>query len=170
VHATIDYQQSTRDLFRRAMRGVAATVTVVTAAGPDGRRHGMTATAFTPVSMDPPTLLVCVNVQASLHQALLASRRLCVNVLGAEQAHFVRAFSGALKGEDRFSVGRWEADQAGLPYCLDAQSNIFCAVDQATLVATHTVVIARVTGVRSAGHVNPLLYLDGHCATAARLK
>jgi flavin reductase (DIM6/NTAB) family NADH-FMN oxidoreductase RutF len=161
--------EETRDEFRRAMRGVAATVAVVTAVGPDGRRHGMTATAFTAVSMDPPTVLACINTRSALHHALLASRRLCINVLGSEQAHFVQPFAGALKGEDRFSVGRWAADHGGLPYCLDAQSSLFCALEHAFPVATHTVAIARVTGVRTSGLAAPLLYLDGHCAAAAPL-
>ena len=46
--------------FRAAMRRVASTVTVVTTGGPFSR-HGMTATAVTSVSADPPSLLVCIN-------------------------------------------------------------------------------------------------------------
>jgi flavin reductase (DIM6/NTAB) family NADH-FMN oxidoreductase RutF len=169
VHATSNSQKGTADLFRRAMRGVAATVTVITTVGSDGRRYGLTATAFSPVSMDPPTLLACINTNASLHKALLESRRLCVNVLTTANNHLVGPFSGMLKGEDRFTVGEWSANEDGLPYFPEAQSNFFCRVDQLILVATHTIAVARVTDVRSSETTDPLLYLNGHCASATRL-
>jgi flavin reductase len=169
VHSTSENTKITGELFRRAMRGVAATVTVITAVGRDGRRYGLTATAFSPVSMNPPTLLACINTTASLHNALLESRQLCVNVLRVAHKPLVGPFSGTLKGDDRFSVGDWAANDDGLPYLPDAQSNIFCRVDQLILVATHTVAVARVTGVRTGELAEPLLYLNGRCASATHL-
>ena len=55
--------------FRDAMRRLAATVTIISARG-EGRRHGITATAVTSVSRDPPSLLVCVTGSGSLHGLL----------------------------------------------------------------------------------------------------
>jgi flavin reductase (DIM6/NTAB) family NADH-FMN oxidoreductase RutF len=62
------------------MRCIAATVIIVTA--DDGERyHGMTATAVTSLCMEPPSLLVCVNQKAFLHDMLLRAANFCVNVL-----------------------------------------------------------------------------------------
>ena len=94
---------------------------------------------------------------------------MCVNVLSAAQKPLVGPFSGMLKGEDRFTVGNWAANEDGLPYLPEAQSNIFCRVDQLIRVATHTVAVARVTSVRAGELAEPLLYLNGRCASATHL-
>ena len=59
-------QDSFKSDFRKAMRRLTSAVTVITTAHED-RRYGMTATAVTSVSADPPSLLICVNRSASLH-------------------------------------------------------------------------------------------------------
>lgn len=151
------------------MRETAATVTVVTAVGRDGRRYGLAATAFTSVSMEPPTLLVCVNTNASIHKVLLETGRMCVNILGTAQSSLVGPFSGALKGEERFTVGQWATHLGGLPYLPEAQSNLFCEANQLVLAATHSIVIARITDARVGGKSDPLLYFNGRCAAAAYL-
>ena len=49
-----------RETFKRALRRFPAAVSVITSADQD-RRHGMTATAVTSLSLDPPSLIVCIN-------------------------------------------------------------------------------------------------------------
>ena len=111
--------------FREAMRRVASTVTIITAA--DGEHHhGMTVTAVSPVSMEPPSLLVCLNNNTRLHGIMGQAPRFCVNILHADQADLSRAFSGAVPGEERFKTGAWKRGEGGLGYLLDAQANVFC--------------------------------------------
>src|SRR5690606_28719957 len=57
------------DSFRQAMRRVAATVNVISICV-EGRPMGITATAVSSVSMSPPSLLVCINQAASLHEPM----------------------------------------------------------------------------------------------------
>ena len=52
--------------FRKAMRRVASTVNVISIYV-DGQPMGITATAVSSISLDPPSLLVCINRAASLH-------------------------------------------------------------------------------------------------------
>ena len=61
--------ESPAQAFKEAMRRLAATVTIVTAAKGD-ESYGMTMTAVTSLSMDPPSLVICVNRNASLHPVL----------------------------------------------------------------------------------------------------
>ena len=68
------------DLFRQAMRRVAATVNVVTICV-DGQLMGMTATAMSCVSMDPPSLLVCINQALTMHAPMEDVSHFAVNVL-----------------------------------------------------------------------------------------
>lgn len=72
-----------RDEFRAAMGRFATGVTVVTARGV--HPHAMTANAVASVSLDPPLLLVCVEQEARLHDALVADGRFGVTVLAEGQ-------------------------------------------------------------------------------------
>jgi flavin reductase len=149
------------------MRRVAATVNIVTTSL-NGRAYGMTATAVTSVSADPPTMLVCVNQSAGLHPLLLDGDSFCVNVLRACQVAEATAFSGGLPGGSRFAVGDWLLDAGGVPYLADAQASIFCRKVAALPHATHTLFIGEVHDVRVEERVEPLLYADGAYATALR--
>ena len=70
--------------FRRAMGSFATGVTVITV-DYEGEVHGMTANAFTLVSLDPPLVLVCVDHRARTHAHLQARERFGVNVLAVNQ-------------------------------------------------------------------------------------
>src|ERR1035441_4595411 len=70
--------------FRKAMGCFATGVTVITV-DQDGEVHGMTANAFTAVSLDPVLVLVCVDHRARTHAHLHARKRFGVNVLRNDQ-------------------------------------------------------------------------------------
>ena len=75
----------------KPMRSLASAVSIVSTAH-DDRRFGMTATAVCSLSMQPPTLLVCVNQSTSLHHPLLSAGRFCINILHADQDELARTF------------------------------------------------------------------------------
>ena len=99
--------------FRKAMRTLASAVTIVSTAN-DNRRFGMTATAVCSLTMQPPTLLVCVNQSTNLHHPLLSAGRFCINILHADQDELARTF-GRQDIEDRFAHGNWQLDDRGVP-------------------------------------------------------
>src|SRR5580658_3950903 len=70
--------------FRKAMGTFATGVTIITV-DQEGEVHGMTANAFTSVSLSPPLVLVCVDHLARTHSHLHARKRFGVNVLSSEQ-------------------------------------------------------------------------------------
>ncbi len=148
------------DSFRSAMRGLASTVCVVTAQGRDGPR-GMTATAVMSLSLEPPTIAVAINRKASLHAALIEGAPLSIQLLSEDQAELATAFAGGLPPEQRFSVGGWSRDAWGSPLLEDASASLSCVVDQRVEVATHSLLVARVLGVRVAPDARPLLYAHG---------
>ena len=144
--------------FRAAMRRIASTVTVVTAA--DGeRRHGMTMTAVSSLSMDPPSMIVCVNQNTFLHDILMSARLFCVNVLKHDQVDVSAAFSGATPAGQRFDVGDWKrmAD-GGVDYLGTAQANVFCTKVAAVPFGTHTIFIGKADEVLLNEDDRPLLY------------
>jgi flavin reductase (DIM6/NTAB) family NADH-FMN oxidoreductase RutF len=146
--------------FLSAMRRLTGTVTVISTAH-DGERHGMTATAVTSVSDDPPSLLICVNRAARLYDPLIRAGRFCVNILQADQSEIAQAFSGRVAPESRFLQGDWDSHEYNLPFLRDAQANLFCETDATSNYGTHSIVIGRVRAVLTRGTVTPLLYQDG---------
>src|SRR5215207_8254760 len=79
--------------FREAMSRHGAAVHVVTTAGPAGRA-GVTATAVSSVSDQPPTLLVCLNRRSQMNPVLLENGVLCVNTLRAGSDALADLFAG----------------------------------------------------------------------------
>lgn len=149
------------DLFRAAMRRLAASVAVVVARGEDGP-VGLAATSVTSLTVDPPALLVCVNRAASLHASLTPMAPLSVELLSRDQQEVSVAFGGAVPRDRRFQVGTWRDTDDGLPELVGAQANLRCVIDAMLAYGTHSIVIARVLDVRLGAAIDPLIYQDGH--------
>jgi flavin reductase len=153
------------EAFCEAMRRFATTVSIISCSS-DGRRYGMSATAITSLSVDPPSLLLCVNKSTATHRALSRGGRFSVNVLRSYHSGLSHAFSGKFRGEDRFRLGNWRETEEGLPFLSDAQANLFCEIAHIMDYATHAIFIASVYFVRTQEDVDPLLYQDGKYAIA----
>jgi len=148
-------------LFREGMSRVAAAVHVVTTDGPSGIA-GFTATAVTPVTDDPASLLVCVNTAARSAQALLTNGVFCVNSLSAEDRALADIFAGraALQGPDRFSKGEWIRLATGAPALATSLVSFDCRLSDARVVATHHVIIGEILNIRL-GEPKPALVYQG---------
>src|SRR5215468_9988544 len=153
------------EAFCEAMRRFASTVSIISCAS-EGRRYGMSATAITSLSADPPSLLVCVSKSTATHRILSRGGRFCVNVLRSFHFRLSQAFSGKRKGEDRFRLGDWQEGEDGVPYLVDAQANMFCEIARIMDYTTHTIFVAHVYSARAQEDVDPLLYQDGKYAVA----
>ncbi|NML08438.1 flavin reductase family protein [Sphingomonas sp. G-3-2-10] len=153
--------QSTREALRRLAKAV-----VVITSRHDGTRFAMAATAVNELSMDPPSMLACVNRSASLHPPLDAGAAFCINILHLEQEEVARACGGLMKGEDRFTLGEWGESEDGTPFLASAQANIFCTNEARFSYGTHDVFVGQVSGVTLHGDVNPLVYVDGRYTRA----
>ncbi len=150
----------------QSMRRLASSVSVVsTTNGSD--RHAMAATSVTSLSMDPPSLLVCVNKSTAMHEVLDEGVDFCINVLSQEQAEVSSACGGKLKGEERFTVGNWKEVDSGLPYLADAQSIVMLEQDGRYEYGSHTIFIGKVKEVKNSEEINPLIYVDGRYTTTA---
>ena len=146
---------------RAALRRMAKSVCVLSSLH-EGRRYAMAATAADVVSLDPASMVVSVNRQASFHAPLAAGADFVVNVLARGQEAVARAAGGGLRGEERFGVGVWTDAPCGLPWLDGAEANIVCA-NAATLgYGTHGLFVGTVRHVRVGGAaLDPLVYVDG---------
>jgi len=148
---------------REGLRRLAKAVVVITCRH-EGVRYAMAATAVTELSMDPPSLLICVNRSASLHAPLLAEADFCVNILHGDHLDLAAVCSGQVKGEARFETGHWSGEDDQPPWLDDAQASFICRQQHALDYGTHRIVIGRVEAVRLYGGVDPLVYVDGRYA------
>lgn len=157
-----------KDGFRGAMRRLAGTVTIVTVKS-GTERHGTTATAVTSVSMDPPSMLVCINRDSRLHGYLQKEDHFCVNMLHADNIEASRLFASPVSAEERFAGGDWRLDEDKAPWLGDAQANVFCRKERAIDYGSHTIFIGRVECVHLRDDISPLIYKDGAYGMCAGL-
>ncbi|WP_254919140.1 flavin reductase family protein [Oceanicola sp. 22II-s10i] len=158
------------DAFRNAMRKFASGVCVV-ASGQGSARRGMTVSAFTSVSADPPMVLVCLNRSASVHDAIVAAPSFSINILSGAQEDVARTFAGqsGLRGADRFADPVWQDDENGAPVLSTAHQSLICTPFSAQAAGTHTVLIGQVVATSDARDTSALVNYDGAInATTAR--
>lgn len=148
--------------FRQAMRRLAGGVAVLSLCGDDGMPLGMAATSVVSLSLDPPSLLFCVNLGATIAPLVTPGRAVAVNILAGAQADVAHVFGGmtAAKGTHRFASGNWTRGEDGAPVLQDARCVVECRVDETLDRFTHRIVIALARHVRLPGRAESGLVSD----------
>lgn len=152
--------------FKNALKLWASGVTVVTTQGRDNQPRGMTATAFSSVSLDPPQILVCLNQATDTGAALLESRRFAVNILNSGQENVSNQFAGSTTQEQRFASIAWQEGENGAPILSEALAALECRVVQQVQAGSHWVIIGEVDSV-VCREGDPLLYYHSAYRTVA---
>ena len=150
--------------FRQAMRRVASTVNVISIRV-GGQPMGITATAVSPISMDPPSLLVCINRAASVHGSMEDVSHFRVNVLHREQEAVAKMFADRTQHRLRFRSG-WDVSCPAAPRLADAQATILCRRIDSHSFGTHSIFIGVVEEAEARADIDPLVYLDGRYGSA----
>lgn len=150
--------------FKQGMRRLGGAVNIVTAAN-DGVWAGLTATAVTSLSAEPPRLLACVNRQGATYDTISRGRKLAVNVLGVNHKELAMRFAG-MDGEpenERFDGGNWTAEAGDAPVLGDALVSFGCDVENIMDVGSHGIVIGNIRTIKvgNGGPIAPLCYVDG---------
>lgn len=148
--------------FRDVMRHQAGAVAII-AVGPQGARTGLTATAVCSLSDSPPTILVCVNRNASAHDPISEIGAFSINLLSCKQQGIADAFSGrtGLKGEQRFDDTQWTTLETGAPILREGLATLDCRLSQRVDADTHSIFIGTVVEGAFNTTERPLLYFKG---------
>jgi flavin reductase (DIM6/NTAB) family NADH-FMN oxidoreductase RutF len=154
------------DTFRSVLGRFASGITVVTARDGDGRHYGMTVSAFCSVSLVPPLILVCIDLAASMHDALISAPHFAVNILSADQEPLSRRFSG-LDEHHRFDGLGYTIGVTGSALLEEALAHIECRRLAQHAAGDHTVIIGEVEAA-VAHDARPLLYYRGGYAQLER--
>lgn len=148
------------DDFKKAMQLWASGVTVVTTRSEKFGIQGMTVTAFSSVSINPPQVLVCINESADTGAGIQESQCFAVNVLSSAQQDVSNQFAGGSSQEQRFENTPWMEGITGAPILNDSIMSLECKVIEKVHAGTHWIIIGEVQDcICRSGE--PLLYYQG---------
>jgi flavin reductase (DIM6/NTAB) family NADH-FMN oxidoreductase RutF len=147
-----------KEEFRSALGRFASGVTVVTARGRDNELLGITVSAFSSVSLEPPLVLVCIDKRSSLHGHLTEGKSFVVNILGQDQEMMSRRF--ASKDENRFNGTAYRDSADGVPILDGTLASLKCHVVHSYPGGDHTIIVGEVESTVIADG-KPLAYFRG---------
>lgn len=140
--------------FRASLGRFPSGVTVITCKQ-EGQVHGMTASAFVSVSMDPPLVLVSVAKKARMHEKLLNAEVFGISILAQDQAHWSNHFAGKLHTQEPEFT-----EHEGVPVLEGALVNLVLNTHQRVEAGDHTLFIGEITYTRYTEQ-DALLYFRG---------
>jgi len=144
--------------FQSAMSLAVTGVNIVTTDGPLGR-YGLTVSAVSSVSTEPPMILVCVNRKSIANNAIRGNGAFAISVLASRQQAFAETFSGS--GEHgsayTFDSNDWLTEVTGSPVLIGAVASFDCEIESAVPAATHTIFVGRVMATAETRDT-PLIY------------
>ena len=151
--------------FKAALGRFCSGVTVITVAGPEGD-HGMTASAFSSLSLDPPLILVCVRKGSHTHELLTAGSGFGVNILGKDQVSVSNRFAGWWEeGKSKWDdLEITRAQVSGAALIGGALAWLDCSKHAELDGGDHTIFVGEVQNAQSFGErdsLEPLLYFAG---------
>ncbi|MEV8443714.1 flavin reductase family protein [Actinosynnema sp. NPDC051121] len=144
---------------RDAMSLFATGVTVLTVGGEQA--HGMTANAFTSVSLDPPLVLCCISRSAVMHDAITNTKRFGVSIMGADQRDTAKYFADKRRplGPEQFDAVDWiEGPHSGAPLLNGSLAWLECELVQFYDGGDHTIFVGQVLGSSRGASASALLF------------
>jgi flavin reductase (DIM6/NTAB) family NADH-FMN oxidoreductase RutF len=146
-----------QDLMKQVNRQFVTGVTVVTTMDGD-RPRGLAVNAFSSISLDPPTVMVCVQRTSSTYECLFRSSHLAINILSADQLDVVTRF--AAKSDDKFSGLDWAPGRFGSPLIDRSSAQMEVEIRERLQASTHTVFVCRVVDAAVSDRT-PMIYSAG---------
>ncbi len=149
--------------FRNAVGAFPTGVTVITTQGEDGHLYGMTANAFSSVSLDPPLVLVCVISGTEGHETLERNRVFAVNILSADQGPTSRYFASRdrPRGKAAFDDVPHRTVSTRSPILDGVAAYVDCRLAAAHEAGDHVIFIGEVLALGVDHSVEPLLFHAG---------
>lgn len=143
---------------RRVMGHFATGVTVITSLRASGEMHGLTANAFSSVSLVPPLLLICVDKKAESYPCFEESKVFTVNILSAEQEALSRKF--AVSGGNKFEGVSYRVGANGVPILDGAVAYLECRLSGSMDAGDHTIYLGEIEQAET-HEAKPLLFFRG---------
>lgn len=148
------------DSFREVMGRFATGISVITTIDVDGLPAGITVSAMSSVSLEPPLVMVALARKRFITPIVAANGRFAVNVLGHDQQAISDCFAHApvSPGREEFCGAVWQPGPTGLPLLEDTLATMECTIVQTYSVGDHELFIGEVDTLSVEGEADPLLY------------
>jgi len=143
---------------RQVMGHFATGVTVITTKDRAGTPFGLTANAFTSLSLNPPLVLICIDRAVQCYSCFEESKLFAVNLLSEDQEEISRRF--ATKGIEKFAGIQWHASQNGVALLDGAMGHIECKVVHSYDGGDHTIYVGEIVHAAASGD-RPLIFFKG---------
>ena len=147
-----------KQLFRRVMSHFATGVTVLATQDSTGRRWGLTANAFSSVSLEPPLVLACIGRHSGSYDAFGTATHFSVNFLAASQQDVSNHFASRV--EDKFASVEWAYGVTGVPILAHTLGYVECSRYDVLPGGDHIILLGQVEKIKVYGGA-PLLYFGG---------
>ena len=149
-----------KDAFKAVMGSWPSGVTVVTTALGE-ERSGLTASAFSSVSLEPPLVLVCVKKGSPSGELIKRAEHFAVSILSTDQVFWGERFAGFHKDvEDRFEGLEYLTRETGSPILPDARAYADCKLFATYDGGDHDIFVGEVVDGGAAEGPAPVLYYD----------
>lgn len=145
--------------FRNTLGTFATGVTIITVRDENGENIGLTANAFSSLSLDPPLILICIDNKSGSVPAFQKGNPFVVNILSEEQENDCWTF--AKKGTDKFANAQYELSTDGVPILTENLSSISCQVHEVLEGGDHIIVTGLVKEIARNEEKTPLLFYKG---------
>ena len=148
--------------FRQALGCFATGVTVVTtSSGEHG--YGMTANAFSSVSLDPPLVLVCAITGNEGSEIIARNGKFAINILASDQEPLSRYFASKdrPRGPDAFRDVAHRLGVTGCPILDGVAGHLDCTLVASHEAGDHIIFIGEVQALEVAAETEPLLFHSG---------
>lgn len=146
---------------RSVMSQFATGVVILTVGGE--QFHGMTANAFTCVSVDPPLVLCCIASNARMHRAITSAQRFAVSIMAADQERQARYFADRARpaGPEQFEVVPWvPGPMTAAPILAGSAAWLECKVTDAVRAGDHSIFISSVIALGRRPDARALVFFD----------
>ncbi|MCF8480742.1 MAG: flavin reductase family protein [Rhodospirillum sp.] len=144
--------------FRKALGCFPTGVTVVTTVDDEGTPAGVTVSAFSSLSLDPPKVLFCLGRHTTSLDAF-RSGPVSVSVLAEGQQDLSIRF--ASRGIDKFGGLEMVQSADGVPVPKDSLARMDCEVEQVVESGDHLIIICHVKDLVFQTGGQPLVYFRG---------
>jgi flavin reductase (DIM6/NTAB) family NADH-FMN oxidoreductase RutF len=141
--------------FRQTLGRFATGVTIITTQHL-GQLHGTTVSSFCSLSLEPPLILVCIDLNATIHDLIIESEIFGVNILAEHAETLSRHFARRIP--DKFSNISYNLGQLGVPLLEDALASLECRVAARYPGGDHSIFIGEVVALNTQSHTQPLLF------------
>lgn len=129
--------------------------------GTADRPHGMTANAFTSVSLEPPLVLVCIDRRRESHRLILEYGYFGISVLAESQGPVSDYFAGRRPPGSLPAESLFRAGPAGAPVVPGALAYLECSLEAVYPGGDHSIFVGRVQHGQEGSGDRPLVFFEG---------